>query len=235
MKTRFHLLASSLILLGLGGCFHDSDDDDMMMDETPSYQVKLINLTNGQPMTPVAVIAHKAGYHAWHLGAAASTGLEKLAEGGDTSDFLDAAMMNDMVITTATAGSGPFLPGSSEMTTIKTSMNSDLHITVASMLANTNDAFTGALSVDVSDLAKGESKAMLTHVYDAGTEANTETAGTLPASGGQGFNSTRDDSINKVLVHAGVVTEDDGLTSSDLGEEHRWNGPAAKLVISRIQ
>ena len=39
-----------------------------------------------------------------------------------------------------------------------------------------------------------------------GTEANTETAATIPGLGGEGTNLTRDDIIDRVRFHQGVVT-----------------------------
>ncbi|MDH5258599.1 MAG: spondin domain-containing protein, partial [Gammaproteobacteria bacterium] len=109
-----------------------------------------------------------------------------------------------------------------------------------SMLANTNDAFTGLTSLDIGSMAVGDSMTMMTHVFDAGTEANTESAGTIAgpaddsAAADKAYSATRDDLHDFVSVHAGVVTMDDGLTTSVLNESHRWNGMAAKITIERL-
>ena len=44
--------------------------------------------------------------------------------------------------------------------------------------------------------------------YDSGTEANSEAAGTIPGpvDGGQGFAPVRDDPVDRVLMHSGVLT-----------------------------
>ena len=47
------------------------------------------------------------------------------------------------------------------------------------MLVNTNDAFTGLNAIDVSSLAVDEALTFTTFAYDAGTEANSEAAGTF--------------------------------------------------------
>ena len=220
--------------ISVSGCFHDDDDDDMM--SMAEYEVAVTNATNHQPLTPLAVVAHNSSYHPWMLGSAASTGLEMLAEGGDVTQFLADADANTHVVATAMSTSGPFGPGATETVMLTVEPNSNLQISIASMLANTNDAFTGAANVDVGSLMPGESMALLSHVYDAGTEANTETAGTMPgpAAGGEGFNAARDDT-DFVSIHGGVVTADDGLATSALDESHRWLGAASKITITRVQ
>ena len=231
------LLGTSLVLTS--GCFHDEDDDPIVMAPAVmvTYSVTVTNITNGQPLTPIGVIAHHSNYQAWQAGSAANTGLEMLAESGDPSVFLSDAAASSDVLGTVASGNGPFGPGASETVMLTTIEASDLEITVAAMLANTNDAFAGIANVLVGDLAAGDSITLLAHVYDAGTELNTETTGTMPgpAAGGEGFNAVRDDTGDFIAVHAGVVTNDDGLASSALDESHRWQGPAAKVVITRTQ
>ena len=75
--------------------------------------------------------------------------------------------------------------------------------------------------------------------YDTGTEANTESADTVPgpAAGGgaqEGFNAARDDVRDAVFVHAGVITADDGLTSSTLSFTNRWDNPVMQVEIERL-
>jgi len=72
--------------------------------------------------------------------------------------------------------------------------------------------------------------------YDAGTEANSETAATIPgpAAGGEGYNSTRDDR-DTVGGHPGVISADDGLTGSALDASHRFDNPVARITITRLE
>lgn len=220
-------------LLTLSACKHE-EDDDMMMQAT--YEITVHNLTNGQPFTPLGVVIHEGGYMPWELGETVSTGLETLAESGDPSGFLAEADADAAVAMSANSTNGPFGPGSSETVTITVDHSASLQLSVASMLANTNDAFTGVRNWEIGGLTMGDSTSTMTYVFDAGTESNTETMGTMPgpAAGGEGFNASRE-ALNKLTIHSGVVTADDGLMTSALDESHRWLNQAAKVVVTRTQ
>lgn len=227
------VLMLSLSLM-LSAC-SDDDDDDEPMPVSVSYQVEVYNISNNQPLTPLAVVLHGADYSPWSLASAASAGLEQLAEGGDPSAFIAEADAAADVYATAT-GEGVFTPGASSQVMISAQQHSDMRLSLATMLANTNDAFTGVAKLDIRDLAMGESKSMMLKVMDAGTEDNSEATGTIPgpADMGTGYESARDDMLDKVRIHAGVLSVDEGLSSSVLNESHRWNGPVAKVVVTRM-
>jgi hypothetical protein len=103
------------------------------------------------------------------------------------------------------------------------------------MLGKTNNGFTGVSAQSLATLAVGAT--VNTHLlsYDAGIERNTETAATVPGLGGEGFNPARDDIINTVQLHPGVVSMDDGLPTSGLTQVNRWDNPVALLSITRTQ
>ena len=215
-------------VLALSACKHDDDE--------ATYDITVYNLTNGQPFTPLGVVIHKPGYTPWQLGNAVSNGLEILAESGDPSSFLSEADANSAVRKSTSSTNGPFGPGSSESVTITVDHSSKLKLSLASMLANTNDAFTGVSNWHIGGLEKGESISTMTSAFDAGTESNTEAAATIPgpAGGGEGYNAAREP-LDKLTVHAGVVTADDGLATSALDESHRWLGQVAKVIVTRTQ
>lgn len=225
--NKIFALSPLLLSLGLMGC--DTDDEI----ETSSYDITVTNITNNQPLTPIAVVMHTTGYNAWTLGSSVTTGLEELAESGSPTAFLAEADANGNVLTTKTNGS-PTGPSGSVTISVTVDSSSDLMLSIATMLANTNDAFSGVTNWDVSDLDTGDSMTVLGKVYDAGTEINDESNIPGPAAGGEGFNSARDSLINKVVVHPGIVTTDDGLTTSELDETHRWQNYAAKISITKI-
>ncbi|MTI78708.1 spondin domain-containing protein [Marinobacter sp.] len=108
-----------------------------------------------------------------------------------------------------------------------------------SMPVNTNDGLAAIGGVDLSDLAVGESTMFLAVSYDAGTEANAESADTVPGSAAsgvaEGFNAVRDDVRDAVYIHPGVVTQDVGLSTSTLGGRQRWDNPIAVVRIERLQ
>jgi len=226
--------------LTVSGCFHDDDNNDSMKNgstkKDSTYSVTITNLTNNQVLTPLAVVIHENGYSSWSLGQLASPGLERLAESGDASSFIQEAQASNFVVNTA-IGNSVILPDTSASLSITAPHSHSLEISLASMLADTNDAYTGANHWVIGNLDVGESLSTMTRVFDAGTEANTETGDTIPgpsstvgASGGY----SDDSNDGPITIHPGVVTADDGLGSSALDESKRWLSYAAKVVVTRI-
>lgn len=191
------------------------------------YSIEIKNLSNFQPISPIGIGLHADG-HFFTLGEPASVALEKLAEGGDNSELLASTV-------TSVSMSGPLLPGQTTQLEIEKGFGV-YHLSAIGMLVNTNDGFTGLDSVDVDAMKVGDQQHFRLNAYDAGTEANTKAAGTIPgpADGGEGFNATRND-VDVVSMHAGVVTKDDGLVTSVLTQEAKFDNPVAELVITRIK
>jgi hypothetical protein len=243
LNNRFLLMAASLLALaGLSAC---SDDDSVSPlapppppPPTTTFEVTVTNLTNAQPLSPVGVVVHMDGYAPFAIGNAASAGLELLAEGGDNSEFLNEAAA-DMANMLTTSGAAPIGPGGSETISF-TIDEADLpgtQLSLLTMLVNTNDAVSGVSAASIENMAVGDTVMWRTIAYDAGTEANSETAATIPgpAGGGEGFNAARDDRENIVKMHSGVVSQADGFMTSDLGEAHRFDNPVAQVTLTRTQ
>jgi len=228
LKYPFGIALATLILHGCGG-------NDSSPAPSATYEFTVTNLTANQPISPVAIVLHTSDYQGWSNGSAASSGLEMLAEGGDSSSFLSEAQASTSVSKTG-SGTGVLVPGGSEVITATTTQSSDLQVSLAGMLVNSNDAFAGADGLSLGSLAVGAAKKVMLPVYDAGTEANTETAASIPgpAGGGTGFDATRDDKNNFVTIHRGMVTSSDGLVTSALNESHRFDNPAMMVSIRRI-
>lgn len=211
-----------------------SDEDTTTASDIlkSSYKVTFKNLTYAQPMAPMAVAYHSKDMSIFEVGQHASLGLEKLAEGGDNSVLLSELSSNTSVASNI-GGTGLTLPSQSDAVTLEG--NSEC-ISVVAMLVNTNDAFAGVDCLDVSSLQIGETIMITLPTYDAGTEVNSETGASIPgpAGGGEGFNASRDDR-DFVSVHSGVLTQDDGLNSSVLTQKHKWDNPAASVMVERIQ
>ncbi len=202
-----------------------------------SFDVSVTNLTGAQPLSPVAVIAHQDGYAVFVVGVSATVGLEELAEGGDNTALLSEADADANVVATA-SGAAPIGPAGSETINIEVLETDlpDLLISVSTMLVNTNDAISGINSVAVGDMAVGDVVSLRAIAYDSGTEANTELAGEIPgpAGGGEGFNAARNDRVDMVAMHSGVISQDDGLATSDLTGQHRFDNPVSQIRIERI-
>jgi len=217
------------------------------------YTVSFTNLTYNQPMSPAAVILHEPGYHAFIDGEAATVGIETLAEAATPDLLLSEASASAYYLdsTTTEGGTGP-RSTSSDATLVVPDLDVDnLRLSFASMLGNTNDAFTALNAIDVSSMTVGQSSSFMAPTWDAGTEANLESASTIPgpaasAAGGggasAGFDAARDDLFDRVHFHSGVVTNAnaadasmEGLSTSVLDESHRWNNPTAKITITRTR
>jgi len=186
------------------------------------------NLTNFQPISPVGVSFAAVDEHFFSIGDSASLALEKMAEGGDNSGLLAQAR-------SAVSMEGVLLPGNSATLTLRKELGV-FELSAYAMLVNTNDAFTGLDAVSISGMQVGDMKTMTTNAYDAGTEANSEAQGSIPgpADGGEGFNATRDD-VNVVRMHSGVVTKDDGLATSVLSADAKFDNPVMRVSIKRIK
>ena len=236
-----------LVALGLGAmllqaCSSSSNPPPPPPPPPPpamaSFDVSVTNLTGAQPLSPVAVIAHQDGYAVFVVGDSATVGLEELAEGGDNTALLAEADADANVVATA-SGAAPIGPAGNEIVNIEV-LEADLPgllISVSTMLVNTNDAISGINGAAVGDMAIGDVVSLRTIAYDSGTEANTELAGEIPgpAGGGEGFNAARSDRVDMVAMHSGVVSQDDGLATSDLTGQHRFDNPVTQVWIERIQ
>jgi hypothetical protein len=209
------------LLVGFIAIFSGCDGDEntnTLMQSTHSYSVKILNLTAGQPMSPLLVSSASL----FNTGTKASPGLEYLAEGGDNSKLLD---------TDSVSGTKIIVPGAYD-TVIIQSQNSK--ISLATMLVKTNDGFAGLDSYDVSKLALNESVVVYASVYDAGTELNDELSTSVPGLGGEGFNVARELS-DIVTMHSGVVSNEDGLVTSGLSAMEKFNNPVAAVTIIRTK
>jgi len=230
------LSVCSIVTLSACSDSNSSDSKEVVTPEiiTQSFDLTLSNLSSNQPLSPLAVVIHGESYTAWSIGVESSIGLEKLAEEGDVTNFL--AEATDAGAYTAKAGAGLIFPGEAETLELESISSDDLKLTFASMFINTNDAFIGIKDLDLASLDIGDELTVLITVYDAGTEENSELSGTIPgpADGGEGYNALRDD-VNVVSRHSGVVTNEDGYADSILDSSHRFDAPAAKLVLKRTQ
>ncbi len=236
------MLINRIFLIALLGvflvaCSDKNDNEEVTTTIEPptpspeySFEVTVRNLTHGQPLSPIGIALHKGG-HFWQVGEMASNELEQLAESGDNS-----ALLGLDIVDASVSDSVSLAPGESTSLNITTNSLEEAHLSLVSMLVNTNDGFSGLNAIDVSALEVGTSLFFKTRAYDSGTEENSEAVGTIPgpADMGEGFNSLRND-IDLVVSHPGVVSQDDGLTHSVLTHEHKFDNPLMAISITRIQ
>ncbi len=233
-----HLLAGAALAMTLAACGgSDNNRNSSSSNQAESehmFDIRIQNLSAAQPFSPVALALTDGSYAPWVIGEPSSLGLEHLAEGGDNSAFLSHALASsDSAV--GINGAELILPGGSVTYTLSAKPEA-LHLNLASMLVNTNDAFTGVNAVDLSGMAVGAEWRANLPVYDAGTETNSEHAGTIPGpadAGGEGFNAERMD-VNFVARHSGTVTQTDDQTSV-LKENHRFDAPIGKVTVVRVR
>ncbi|MEM6985134.1 MAG: spondin domain-containing protein [Pseudomonadota bacterium] len=248
MKRQATLLLCAIASTLLVACSDSNNDNNTVTDPVvppttdAQFDVSVTNLTFAQPFSPVAVMLHRSGFNSFVDGQSASTEIERLAEGGDNSSLLATAQATPAhIASVSTAGPVPPQSRSATLTLdVPVADLSDLRLSVVSMLVHTNDGITGTNAFDLSNMSVGDSRSISGPTWDSGTEANTETGATLPGPdfGGEGFNPVRDDLIDSVRIHAGVVTSASatfGLPSSNLVERHRFLNPTSRIVVTRVR
>lgn len=190
------------------------------------YKVEVVNLTKGQLMTPPVAVVHHPNFSLFKLGEAASAGLQELAKDGET-DPLGAELDANNLVLNHTVGSGVIDPGATQELTFPALPWA--HVSLASMLATTNDAFVGLRGLPL-DMPVHTKKEMLLYVYDAGAETNNESCAYIP--GPPCNNPDQDTAENEGFVHLHP-----GLTFvGDLDPiEHAFASIAAKVVVTRVK
>ncbi len=155
------------------------------------------------------------------VGKPASIALEKLAEGGDTSMFVERFEDHNC---SYQAFSDPVMPG--QMVTASLSGYKSYYIYAASMLLPTNDAFVATSGKRVFQVYWRGKLDLVS--YDAGTEFNDELCASIPAGGGcggEGMNDARE-SNDFVKPHPGLHG------NGDLDPAvYNWGEPTAVIYV----
>ncbi|MGJ8664112.1 MAG: spondin domain-containing protein [Marinicella sp.] len=139
-------------------------------------------------LTPVWLGYHDGSFDSFNTGELASAGIERMAEDGDfgalTTAFADSGAGTDQVVLNPAgfAGAPLFDPGFSSTEMVYLDANSHRYLSYAAMLLPSNDAFIAndnPMAYPIFD-ADGNFAGPVTvkvygnNVWDAGTEANTE-------------------------------------------------------------
>lgn len=188
-----------------------------------TYRVTIENIADGfQPLSPAGVAIHNRRADVWSTGSPATAAVAAIAEDANAGVFVDTYSDVTGVRNAFVGGEAPAGPGG----TIEFEFDArrGQRISLVSMLVNTNDAFTGLDSVRL----RNGTREYYVDAYDAGTEANNESASHIPGPvGGNAF--VRDPEGGVIVPHPGVVG------GADLDPAvHGWDGPVAKITIERI-
>lgn len=194
------------------------------MVQAESFTVTITNATASQVITPPVLVTHNDQVGLFNLGQPAPDYLVPLAEGGDTSAFAGADDLQE--VSSVVLADGPILPGHSASFSIETDSAHPL-LTVAAMLATSNDAFI-ALNGQPLDFAASSQRYDAT-VYDAGSEFNSEDCQFIPGPpcGNPGARDTGG-AEGFVYVHSGLHGSGDLQPSI-----YSWNNPGAVISVTR--
>lgn len=199
--------------------------------QSREYRISITNLTHGQPLSPPVAVLHKKQFSFWEIGESASHAIELMAEGGDASQLLELRKNSPQYQADAALA-----PGEKISFTLKSKKRNKRNLSIAGMLVNTNDAFSGLNSVELSQLKPGQTRVYYSNTYDAGTEFNSELVGTIPgpADSGEGFNPARDDVTSVITLHGGIVSVDDNHPESTLSEADKFDNPSLRIIVTAL-
>ncbi len=201
-------------------------------DEVPGsleFGITLENLTAGQPVTPPVVVVHDPNVDVFdYVSPTELDGIDDLSEAGVQGDLLATLRATPGVVRAYGLDSGgPIGPGASHVEAALRGIEG-ADVTVVGMLACTNDAYirvSESLNVVRGNLvATGPTAAL---VFDSGSEANDETAATVPCLGGESAALSEGLGEGMRAPHAGITG------GADLSvETHGWTeGEVASLWV----
>jgi Spondin_N len=226
------LSALTLNMTSARGPIHEQDSEGL---DGGRYEVTITNLTRGQQFTPILVASHRDGVRLFNFGEPAIPQLARLAEEGDPTQM--ASLLSGMrevkdVVTSPLSHEGILDPGKSTTLTVRAPYPFD-HVSVASMLFPTNDAFFALNGVEGP---RGNKELTLySPAYDAGSERNDELCASIPGPffsecGGPGGGARVGGGEGFVHVHAGIH----GVGNFTLAQRD-WRNPVAKITIRRVR
>lgn len=197
-----------------------------------TYRVTVSNATGGQPLAPGLLITHTGSFSLFQINAAPSLGLATMAETGDpgglAGEVSGAAGVSSAEVLVGSGPAAPVaVPGESNSLVISASGNAK-YFSAAGMLAATNDAFYAVRGVRLPKHGKITVHAV---AYDAGSEANNELDGQIPATPGGNTDGVLDgDGEGFIHVHGGVHGVGDLVPAT-----HDWRNPVVEITIERIR
>jgi hypothetical protein len=204
------------------------------------YQITLTDLTTGQPFSPPVFATHDSSLTLWQPGAAASNGIQQIAETGNRMPLVSdlTPLVGGSVRDLVTPLSSPLLPGGTVSIRIQAD-SAHPWLSSAWMLGRTNDTFSGQHAINLLDIVGTQTFELA--AYDAGTEVNTELAADLIALGGNG-RVAENGVIHLSPGLRGIDHFDNGLGYDANGERTdapaswRWdtNSPVARLTITAV-
>ncbi len=186
------------------------------------YTITITNVTSNQVITTPLAIIHEKSFELFKFGEKSSSELATLAEDGDLSPLEEALDARSDVLEHV-RGSGSLAPGATVTIEVE-SKGKFKNISIAGMLASTNDAFFAVNNFVLPNYGKSNIMAL---AYDAGSEKNNESCDFVPGPPcGSHFARDTDDAEGFVYVHSGIH----GIGDMDAAM-FDWRGPVAYVTI----
>jgi len=208
--------------------------------QAADIEVKIVNNTSSDTFTPLLVVAHTSNVALFTVGEAASSALQMMAEGGDTSG-LKMGLTGANIVDNPAMG---LLKAGESTTAMLSTTTENNSLSIVAMILPTNDGFIALNNWRIPD--KSGVYTVQLHAFDAGTEANNEIingagmpgqAG-IPAdpsgNAGMGASGVMAEVEGFVHIHRGILGDTDATGGvSDLdATKHRWLNPIATAIIT---
>lgn len=241
-------LSGVVIVLSVLGALNRACSDELMtdsdvanMNDSPllrvapaagaaehTYEVTIENLTTAQPVSPGIIVTHTKKTNLFEVGEATSEGIRYIAEMGNPPVAVSELNANSEAYDIVPTGS-PVGPGGTHTVEVEGRTNAD-RLSLAVMLVCTNDGFTGLESIKLP--GGFDAQTFEVEAYDAGTEANDETAETVidgcPAASDE--NNLRTATDEPIMQHSGIQ----GGAALDPGV-YDWTDPVARVTVRRLK
>lgn len=201
-----------------------SDDTDT--NAVRRYAIIITNIMHGHILAPPSVVAHNSNFKMFTLGGTASPGVAALAETPSGALFLSESAALPTVYSTAISSS-VIPPGGTQTLYIETTKNFP-EVTVATMLATTNDAFMAAHNVRFPRTGSVTVEAI---AYDAGTEVNSTDCAYVFGPPCNDLRHNPATAEGFVHIHPGISVGSGGLDPTVLD----WRNPVAQIEIKRVK
>ncbi len=177
-------------------------------------------------LSPPLVLVHTSRFHLFTVGQPANQSVIDVAEDAIAATGL-ARYSGDLQVESVSAPGAPLLPGQKFEFEVSANGNAN-ELSLATMLVNTNDGFTGLDAVQLG----GGTQTYWTMAYDAGSELNDQLRANIPGPccGDTGRHGTDEHGV--IAPHLGIVPAVGDLDPAKWG----WpQGPVAKITIERTK
>ncbi|MGD2114540.1 MAG: spondin domain-containing protein [Acidobacteriota bacterium] len=193
--------------------------------QSTTYDVTITNLTRHQVFSTPVAATHAVSTRIFHVGDSVDMPFWLMAEDGEHVDLVE-MLEADPGVGDVAAAPAFLMPGHSVTLTVE-SETPFFRLSVVGMLVTTNDGFFG---IDSHPLTVGPwLQRLYAPVYDAGTEANSESCETVPGPP-CGSLHVRDtgDAEGTIGIHSGIHgTGDLDPAMFD------WKNPVAEIRVVR--